>query len=120
MVLPSEEVSTPKATLVPYCPHEYARVMAVPSGVVPASVTMMAPLIVTSTGKSWKQTPGFVQGCKYMGAAVRARLGYSVGWTKVLLQVCPQGRVQLQWPRAWGVEGYVKGALVGVPRALVS
>ena len=67
--------------------------IAMPAGVVPASVATMAPRIVASAGRSWNHNPGFFRGYRYMGATTGARWGLSVVCPpEMLLQVSLERR----------------------------
>ena len=78
--MPSCEVPTPEATLVLDCPGACSHMSAItiPAGVAPTSVATMAPRIIASGGKSWNHMPRSVCGCRYRGAAIGPRWGYSV------------------------------------------
>ena len=74
---PSWEVPNPEVVTVTYFPSALSCTIAIVmrAGVVAALVATMATRIAASGGRSWNHIPGFVRGCRYMGAASGAQWG---------------------------------------------
>ena len=92
--------------------------MTIPTGVVPASVAMVAPLMITSRRSSWNKMPDSVRACKQWG-----RRGPQWGYSVVLPPKCSRRCLFRAGPTLTaahvGHRGPCTGPLVGVPRALV-